>query len=230
MRLVVLDRSLILPAFRAPEGQIRRLLVVLAYGGVRTYARFGTGEIELAEREGGRLGGRPIEDLVAAAARTAAHLAEHLPDETPDDLVLVVSSPLLSQYQGVLRDHGPKVNLHLTPEELLKRRQELASLAFTATESFDPPSLPRYSHNRESDVAIHTTLLGKADYLVTNVSSVAQDQHEATEYRSEEIGHVMEAVRFDSFIASEVNTLHFDLDEVNGRLLSEALRSISSPV
>ena len=99
MRTVVVDTSTILPALLSPQGRRRKLLTVLAYGGIVAYSRIGGAELDVMrtlteENDGAVIDGLPIELLVDHARDAHTQMEEHLPAVTPNDFVMA-SSPLL---------------------------------------------------------------------------------------------------------------------------------------
>jgi len=73
VRLVVPDTSFLLSAFLSPNGQRRKLLIVLAYGYFSYYAQVGIDEIDAVRHEAEHSetapGGRDIEELVGGLRR-----------------------------------------------------------------------------------------------------------------------------------------------------------------
>src|SRR5215211_1392297 len=101
MRPIVLDPSFLLPAVLQPNSMRRRLLVVLAYGGLTWYTRFAWPEeaerIRQEGQAGAQIGGLDLAEVVDRASEVQAHAAQSLPTMTPDDLCLVSSEPLLDE-------------------------------------------------------------------------------------------------------------------------------------
>jgi predicted nucleic acid-binding protein len=225
VRLVVADTSVVFPAVLSPSGLRRKLLVLLAYGRLSAYARFGEDE-ELAQRQEARppgsvIGGRPITEFLDEARAKKARLEEQLPSLAPDDLCLAGSRPLFDEYEKVLDERGSIVVPDFSGREALAARRRLIAITQAITPDFDLDQVPTYTdeRDRDDDKVIHTALLARADFIVSDDRHISVDPTSATAYCEPSGDAVVNACRFDHFVENHVNSLHFELPSIDGSLL-----------
>jgi hypothetical protein len=224
MRPVVLDPPLLLSGLLAPDGMRRRLLVLMAYGALTYHERFaGPDEIERMRQEaeaGAEVGGPDPTELLEEATAAKRAMSELLPAVTPDDLCLVASPALLDELERAVLEE-PFIR-HCFPEKTLpavaiRLRLLVASLTAIMVPEFESPP-PGYTGRKSCNAVVHTAIeSGLAYTILADDRRIARSDPEPTIYSHR--GFVVPAYRFSPFVEEEVNTLHFNLGEVDGRLL-----------
>jgi predicted nucleic acid-binding protein len=228
MSLVVCDTSFLLPAWFSPRGRRRKVLITLAYGALSYYARVGAEELDLLRQEEARgevrIGGPPIEELVSRAAARKARLEEFIP-LAPDDFVLVTSRVLLDEFERKAKEVGPRLAPSLPPNaaEIARRGIEAVTGYVIPDFALDDVPLRTAGRDRDDDFLIETALRSGAEIVLSDDRRhVALHSHVSTRYRGPG-GQVTEAYQLDLFVESLLNSLHFDIDEVDPQLLGLAL-------
>lgn len=229
MRLIASDTSLLLPGLLSAAGQRRRLLVVLAYGAACYYARFGEDEAvaleQLATRSGTEPRGLPISDLIARAAEQKAQFEEHLPAMTPDDLLLVGGAYLFDEVERKLRERGDRIAKGDVDGGAVVRL--LQALCVMVVPPFALIETPEHTdgRDRDDDPLIEIGLRGSAIAMVSDDRRHVSPTADApTVYRDQRTAAQLRAYQFMPFVAEHVNTLHFDLADVDPGLLRIAYR------
>jgi hypothetical protein len=226
MRAIVADPSFLLPALFRAGGHRRRLLVVFAYGALSFRVRSLAEEFDLIEdelqRAGATAGGPSIERFVEEAGARKARMEEFLPPMTPDDLYLAGARHLFDEIELKANDDYWKRDLPDFDGDLgpVARRQ-LVSLTPVVVPDFDPFGVQRFTADRKDDYLIHTALVADAFAVLSDDRRhVSTSEGAPTMYGS--AGNRVGAYQFASFIEEHVNTLHFDLGDVDGRTLALA--------
>jgi predicted nucleic acid-binding protein len=230
VRPIATDTSVLLPGLLSARGQRRKLLVLLAYGGLNYYARVGLDELELlqelAGRSGGQLGGRPIEDLVERASDRRAAMAEHLPALVPEDLMLVGSPALFDEFEAKVEAVGPRLLKDgYDAEAPVKYRRQLEVICGLVTPPFALDEIPEHTQGRDrnDDFVIETAFQGGAHAIVSDDKKhIALDEDE-TVYRDPRTGNEVSAYWPSTFVDRFVNTSGFDINDVDGALLELAV-------
>jgi len=224
MRLIASDTSLLLPGLLSPSGQRRRLLVVFAYGAASYYARLGTDEAaeveSLAATAGGTLGGLPISELIERSARQKARFEEHLPPMTPDDLVLVGGAYLFDEVERTSHERGEQIAGDSVDVSAVVRL--LQAICGPVIAPFPLTATPQHTEGRDrrDDPLIEIGLrAGASAMLSDDRRHVSLSPDEPTLYRSADSTAVLPAYQFAPFVNQLVNTLHFDLSDVDPTLL-----------
>lgn len=233
MRPVVADTNILLKAFLSPNGRRRKFLVVCAYGALNYYVRVGLAERERLQEEaehvaGSAIGGVDIERSIEAATDRHAYLAEHLPAMTPDDLCLVASRPLLDEVEEKVAEVGPQMLRGDMPGDTpAKVRRQLVALSAIMVTEFDAEGVSEHTagRDRDDDLIIETALLIPAFAVVADDKKHIALSERGTPYRHPVTGAQIVAYQFEPFVGEHVNTYHFDLDDVEGALLSSALEA-----
>lgn len=235
MRKIVLDPLLLLSGLIDPDGMRRRLLVLTAYGAAMHFERFaGPEEIERMQREsraGAHIGGPDLSALLDRMRGLREAIADALPPLAPDDLFLAVSPALLYELErDTLREPFlppliPALNL-TRPGKAIYVRRLVAGLAAIAVPEFDHP-VPNYVwRGRKADIVVHTATQCGAYAVVTDDRDITQN--ESPKVYAHDNGDLFPAYRFLDFVEEEVNTLHFNLGDVDGRLLGPFLGALAS--
>jgi predicted nucleic acid-binding protein len=220
----------LLPGLLSAGGQRRKLLVLLAYGGLNYFARVGLDELELIEelaaRLGGELGGRSIEELVERASDRKAAMAEHLPALVPDDLMLVGSLPLFDELEAKVEAVGPRLLKEgYDPEAPAKYRRQLEVVCGLVTPPFVLEETPEHTQGRDrkDDFVIETAFQGGAFAIVSDDKKHVALDEDATVYRDPRTGNKVPAYWPSAFVERFVNTSGFDINDVDGGLLELAV-------
>jgi predicted nucleic acid-binding protein len=220
----------LLPGLLSPAGQRRKLLVLLAYGGLSYYIRVGLDELrlleELAGRSGGELGGAPIDELVERATDRKAAMGEHLPALTPDDLMLVGSPALFDEVEAKVQSVGPRLLKDRWEDEApAKYRRQLEMICGLVTPPFALDDTPKHTQGRDrnDDFVIETAFQGGALALVSDDKKHIALDEDATVYRDPRTGNGVPAYWPSTFIERFVNTSGFDINDVDGALLELAV-------
>jgi predicted nucleic acid-binding protein len=231
VRLVVPDTSFLLPAFLSPDAQRRKLLVVLAYGYFSYYERVAADEIDAVrgDTEYGevRLGGRDIEELAERAAGRRAELEEFMPT-APDDLAIAGSKVLFDEFERKVVSVGPRLlkDRYQDDDPASVRRSLEAITAFVVPE-FKLDEVPPYTEgrDRDDDFLIEIALRAGAEAVLSDDKKhVALNAEDATVYETPSGGATVGAYQPALFIQQFVDSLHFDVNEVDPELLEHALR------
>lgn len=231
MRLVVPDTSFLLSAFLSPRGQRRKLLIVLAYGYFSYYAQVGTDEIDSvrqeAEDSGGAIGGRDIEDLVARAAERRAELEEFLP-MAPDDLTIAGSKALFDEVERKVASVGPRLLKERFEEDDPARvRRSLEAITAYVVPDFPRDEVPRHTEgrDRDDDYLIEIAFQARAEAVLSDDRRhIALTVDDPTVYEDARTGARVAAYQQALFVERFVNSLHFDVNDVDPSLLERALR------
>jgi hypothetical protein len=220
---------MLLKAFLSPLGRRRKFLVLCAYGAFNYVARFGLPaeqdrlEEELA-RAGAAAGGHELEDLITAARDRHAFLAEQLPTLAPDDLCLVGSRPLFDEFEEKMAEKGPKILGAAMPGDApVKARWQLAALSPILVPDFELADTPEHTagRDRDDDVIIETAFRGDACAIVSDDRRHIARDEAGTSYTHS--GATVVGYPFETFVDEFVNSLHFDLEDVDPALSSVAL-------
>jgi predicted nucleic acid-binding protein len=230
VRPIASDTSVLLPGLLSPAGQRRKLLVLLAYGGLSYYARVGLDELELlqeqARRGAGELGGPSIEELVERAIDRKAAMAEHLPALAPDDLMLVGSPALFDEVEAKVEAVGPRMlKGGYDPEAPAKYRRQLEVICGLVTPPFALDETPEHTQGRDrkDDFVIETGFQGGALAIVSDDKKHIALEEDETVYRDPRTGNEVPAYWPSTFIERFVNTSSFDINDVDGELLELAV-------
>lgn len=230
MRPIASDTSVLLPGLLSPAGQRRKLLVLLAYGGLNYYARVGLDELELLEeqagRSGGELGGPSIQELVERATDRKAAMAEHLPALAPDDLLLVGSPALFDEVEAKVETVGPRIlKGGWDPDAPAKYRRQLELICGLVTPPFALDETPEHTQgrDRDDDYVIETAFQGGALAIVSDDKKHIALAKDETVYRDPRTGNELSAYWPSQFIERFVNTSGFDINDVEGALLELAV-------
>lgn len=230
MGLVVCDTSFLLPAWFSARGRRRKVLIVLAYGALSYYARVGAEELDLLRREEARgeirVGGPAIEELISRAAARKARLEEFIP-MAPDDFVLVTSRLLLDEFERKAAEVGPKLAPGLPPEAAEAARRGIETVTGYVIPDFPTDDVPLHTagRDRDDDFLIETALRSGAEVVISDDRRhVALNANLPTRYRAPG-GQVTDAYQLNLFVERFLNSLHFDIDEVDPQLLSLALEN-----
>lgn len=187
MRPVVLDTSVVLPAVLSSRGYRRRFLVVLALGALAARRELLHQETDMLRAEastGGQLGGTALNALAEQAEARYPRLREALPAGCPDDWRLIVSRPLLAEYERKLREAGPRLDPTLREADIDSVRRQITAVCAEVTDDFDPELIPAYTTDRNDDPVVHTALLADATWLIADDTKHICTQPDAiTEYR-----------------------------------------------
>jgi hypothetical protein len=186
MSYAVLDRSVVVPAVCSAGSKYRALLAFLNYGRLVSLIKFGQEERTQAEEMGGTLGGPSFDELIEQAETQKVKLEEQLGHVT-EEWGLVTSRLVLETYADAVRRHAePKFGLTLDPREVnaLVRKVLLTSAVVVADDRLLP--LGRYEgiERREDQITVHTAVVGKADYIVTENKSIKGREFTDPETRS----------------------------------------------
>jgi hypothetical protein len=175
--------------------------------------RDGADEKQLTEEfAGANFGGPSIDEVLAKAEAEKAKLEEHL-GYAPDDWQMLGSRLLFDSYQRTIRDHHTRFEgLDLSPLEVVGLRQKLVTTASGIVPDADLLPIIPYTNRRDTDIAIHTGLVGGAELLVTGDSRVA-----GSVMTHPETGSTLSCIGFDE-LAERISTSNFDLAQVNPRL------------
>lgn len=229
MRLIASDTSLLLPGLLSATGQRRRLLVVLAYGAASYYARFGKDEAAALEQRAARNGteprGLPISDLIARAAEQTAQFEELLPAMTPNDLLLVGGAYLFDEVERKLRQRGDRIARGVVGSGAVVRL--LQAICESVVPPFPLTETPLHTDGRDrnDDPLIEIGLRAGAIAMVSDDRRhVSLSADAPTVYRSTMSGAELLAYQFAPFVEEVVNTLHFNLSDVDPDLLRFAYR------
>lgn len=229
MRLIASDTSLLLPGLLSATGQRRRLLVVLAYGAACYYARFGEDEAaaleQLAARSGTEPRGFPISNLIVRAAEQKAQFEEHLPAMTPDDLLLCGGAYLFDEVERKLRERGDRIARGGVDVGAVVRL--LQAVCGMVVPPFPLTETPEHTDGRDrnDDPLIEIGLRAGAIAMVSDDRRhVSLSAHAPTTYQDRRTGVQLRAYQFAPFVEEHVNTLHFDLADVDPSLLRFAYR------
>lgn len=229
MRLIASDTSLLLPGLLSAAGQRRGLLVVLAYGAACCYARFGEDEAasleQLAARGGSEPRGPPISGLIARAGEQKARFEELLPAMTPNDLVLVGGAYLFDEFEKKLRERGARIaGREVDASAVVRLLQAICGLVvppFSLTETAEHTA----GRDRDDDPLIEIGMRAGAMAMVSDDRRHVSPSADApTVYRDQRTGARLCAYQFAPFVEEHVNTLHFDLSDVDPSLLHVAYR------
>ena len=231
MRPVVADTNVLLKAFLSPGGRRRKFLVVCAYGALNYYSRVGPEERERLEEElrhtaGSTLGGVDIGALIAQATDRKANLAEKLPALTPDDLCLAASSALFDEVEETVSRVGPQMlGDRMPPDTPATIRLQLATLSGIIVPDFAADEVPEHTsgRDRDDDMIIETAFRSGAMAIVADDKKHIALAEGETVYRHPVTRAEISAYRFEAFISDHVNTYHFDLDGIDGSVLTDAL-------
>ena len=158
MRPVVLDTSVVLPAVLSPRGYRRRFLVVLTLGALAARRELLRQETDTPRAEaastGGQLGGAALDALAEQAEARYLRLRDALPTGCPDDWRLIVSRPLLTEYERKLREAGPRLDPTLREADIDTVRHQITAVCAEVTDDFDlrssPPTPPTATTTRWS--------------------------------------------------------------------------------
>jgi predicted nucleic acid-binding protein len=220
----------LLPGLLSAAGQRRKLLVLLAYGGLNYYARVGHDELELLREEagrlGGELGGRPIEELVERASDRRAAMAEHLPALAPDDLMLVGSPALFDEVEAKVEAVGPRMlKGGYDTDAPGKYRRQLEVICGLVTPAFALDETPEHTagRDRKDDFVIETAFQGGALAVISDDKKHIALNDDATIYHDARTGNEVPAYWPSTFIERFVNTSGFDINDVDGALLELAV-------
>jgi hypothetical protein len=219
-------------AFVAPNGRARKLLVLLAYGRWAAYARlFGPAEEETLKADasalGGKIGGRPSEELRAEAEQRKALLFDRLPGYPPDEWGLATSQHILNDVEDKLQFlRADLPSLPADAPEIAYR--QLVSITSRLVDP-DEASMPAYTEwrARSRDHLIHAAVTAQAEFLITNDDRLAPARTSAEPYRSEKLGVQTKAVRLAYFVEETIHSYHFNLDDVDGEILQLAGRPLT---
>jgi predicted nucleic acid-binding protein len=230
VRPIAADTSVLLPGLLSPAGQRRKLLTLLAYGGLTYYTRVGLDELELlreqAEHAGAEVRGVPVEALVERANDRKAALAERLPPLAPDDLMLIGSRALFDEVEATIATQGPRMFKDRWSDRMPGRyRRQLEVISALVVPDFDLDAVPPHTEGRDrkDDFVIETALQGGALAIVSDDKKhIALDEH-ATIYRDPRTGNEVPAYWPSTFVDRYVDALHFDLNDVDGSLLELAV-------
>ena len=230
MRLVVPDTSFLLSAFLSPDGQRRKLLIVLAYGYFSYYERVGTDEIDAmrqdAEHSDRGLGGRDIEELVARAAERRAELEEFL-SMAPEDLAIAGSKVLFDEVERKVVGVGPRVLKERFEEDDPARvRRSLEAITAYVVPDFLLDEVPRHTEgrDRDDDYLIEIAFQAGAEVVLSDDRKhIALTAEEPTVYEDPRTGAKVRAYQQALFIEQFVNSLHFDVNDVDPTLLERAV-------
>jgi predicted nucleic acid-binding protein len=231
VRLVVPDTSFVLSAFLSPGGQRRKLLIVLAYGYFSYYARVGTDEIDAVRQEAEHsevtLGGRDIEELVGRAAERRAELEEFLP-LAPDDLTIAGSRVLFDEVEEKVASVGPRMLKERFEEDDPARvRRGLEAITAYVVPDFPRGEVPRHTEgrDRDDDYLIEIAFQAGAEAVLSDDRKhIALTAEEPTVYEDPRTGAKVGAYQQALFVERFVNSLRFDVNEVDPALLELALR------
>jgi len=197
------------------------------------YERLGHEELdalhEIEARGGGgvQAGGFDIEELIARVADQRSRLADQLPPMAPDDLCLLGASMLFDEVERKAVVVGPRISrgLPTVAPELARRQIEAASA--TVVRAFDIDDTPVHTPDRKDDYIVEMALRGAASAIVSDDRRhIAQTADVPTWYQDARTGSVVAAYQLELFVKDQVNSLHFDLDDVDPSLLGLALRPV----
>ncbi len=174
----------------------------------------------------GHLGGVALDVLAEQAEARCLRLREALPAGCSDDWRLVVSRPLLAEYERKLREAGPRLDPTLREGDIDVVRQQIAAACAEVTDDFDPALIPAYTADRKDDPVIHTALLADATWLIADDTKHISIQPEGiTEYRLPGTDRRISALTFSRFLDHLADV---DLDQVDPSLLEIAFRPLGS--
>ncbi len=228
MRPVVLDTSVVLPAVLSPRGYRRRFLIVLALGALaarREHLRQDADMLRAEAASAGRqLGGAALDALAEQAEAKYLRLRDALPTGCPYDWRLIVSHPLLTEYERKLREAGPRLDPTLREADIDTVRHQITAVCAEVTDDFDPEIIPAYTTDRNDDPVVHTALLADATWLIADDTKHICTQPESiTEYRLPGTDRHVSAVTFSRFLDHLVDV---DLDHVDPTLLQVAFQPL----
>ena len=146
MRPVVLDTSVVLPAVLSPRGYRRRFLVVLTLGALAARRELLRQETDTPRAEAASTGGVALDALAEQAEARYLRLRDALPTGCPDDWRLIVSRPLLTEYERKLREAGPRLDPTLSEADIDTVRHQITAVCAEVTDDFDPAAHPRLHH------------------------------------------------------------------------------------
>jgi hypothetical protein len=118
---------------------------------------------------------------------------------------MLISRPLLDSYTAAIRDDHPKWGLELVPEEVAAARQKLLSTAVGLVPDDAVLPIYPYTKDRGDNIALHTAIVGGAEFLVTQKSDLYEDPSFGRRWEHES-GRSVLAVTFDR-IADMITTL-----------------------
>ena len=226
------DTSLLLPALLSPHGMRRKLLVLFAYGAYSCYERVGLDELDLVReievREGHSSGGADIEELVPRVREHKSRLADRLPPMAPDDLCLTGCRMLFDEVERKVAEVGARIARGLGPDAPQKYRRQLEAITASIVPPFNLDEVPLHTADRNDDFVIETALRARAHAIVSDDRKhIALSADVPTRYTDPRSGEAVGAYQLQPFIEDQVNTLHFDLADIDGSLLELAVSPLT---
>lgn len=213
----VADSTVLVPGFLDVGTVERRLLILCLYGQMRYYAEFGADEISGSpEAKGGGVVHGPIDELRENAAHNAALLAERLPGSAPSDVLLVLSTPILDEFQETLRHLGIGLDLGKTAEHTSRLRFAAARLAASAPQ-ISLANLPYRTGIRDCDLLIEAAAQARAEFVVSDSPRINPLHGVDVPYT----GGDVRICSLEQFLG--YTELATQLDDVDGSLLSFGL-------
>ena len=208
------------------------MLVVLAYGYFSYYERVGSDELDWLRRESesGKavVGGRDIEELVRRAAERRAELEEFLP-MAPDDLAIAGSKLLFDEVERKVASVGPRLlKDQFQNDDPARVRRSLEAITAFVVPDFSLDEVPPHTdgRDRDDDYLIEIALQAGAEAILSDDRKhIALSPDEATVYESPHGGATsVGAYQLALFIERFVDSVHFDVNDVDPTLLEHALR------
>jgi predicted nucleic acid-binding protein len=204
--------------------------VTFGYAALAHYARIGLDDLELLEGEaaanGGVVGGRRVDEIVAEADARRAHLEEFLPAMPPDDIGLAVSVPLLDELARKAQDARWAKHVPSIADRAAFARLQIAAIAMVVIK-VDLEQVPFYTRDRKDDYVVQTALNAGASFLVSDDKDIVQGD-EPVYYADPVSGRRVRAIQFMPFVLEYVDTSNFELDRVDGADLARVHTLLST--
>jgi hypothetical protein len=203
----------------------RKFWTLLAYGGLAYEVEHRQLDLDALRREseavGGSLGGlETAERLIAHAEERRALLSEHLPYGAPDDWLAVGSRPLFDEYERKVREIGARFHPTVDEVDARRLRRQMEAICVAAAPPFPPEVIPGLTGDPDDDPIVYGGLLSGADYLISDDRKHVVPGGDPTEYEHDD--RRLLAVTFDYLVSDLMPGI--DWDEIDGRLLAEALK------
>jgi hypothetical protein len=170
-----------------------------------------------------------LTSFLSNAEARRANMEEFLPPMTPDDLVLVGSRQLFDEIELKARDdYWQRFVPDFTGDRGDFVRRQLMAVTPIVVPDFDAFAIPRYTTDRKDDYIIHTALVSSAFAVVSDDRRhIAPDSDSPKIYAGHLSGQQVAAYQFRPFVDDLVNTLHFNLSDVDGSNLARAQHRVA---
>jgi hypothetical protein len=218
----VVDATILAPGIVDAETAERKLLVLAALGRLNHYVHFGREELTNPSAPQGEQGGVSVDALIHDDIRRAAILDERLPRGTRRDFYLILSLPILDDFEELLRHGGVGRGLAMSAELAARARRTALTLAVEAP-TFLRSAVPQRTGSSVADTLLETAAragAAAAEFVVSDAPQVASRCYERFQVGRSELSETV-LLDFARFVENVVND-GYDLDEIDGRLLEYA--------